>query len=52
MKEAIESCVDVGLDSYYPLVTEDPEVHRDVIIKIPNIAQTQLDRVLDPQNKN
>lgn len=53
MNNAISNCVDMGMDSYYPLVTEDPEKQREYTIKIPqNIPATQLNRVFDPQNKD
>lgn len=43
------SAVDMGQDSYYPLVTEDPEIHKDYSLKIPS---AQLDRVFDKKHKN
>lgn len=39
----------MGQDSFYPLVTEDPEIHRDYNLKIPS---AQLDRVFDKKNTN
>lgn len=44
INESILSAIDMGQDSFYPLVTEDPEIHRDYNLKIPS---AQLDRVFD-----
>jgi hypothetical protein len=49
VNQAIDSCVDVGLDSYYPLVTDDPALKVEFTKKI---HREQLNNVFDPQNQN
>lgn len=54
VNKGIASCIDVGEDSFYPLVTEDPERQKEFTIKIPqnNFHSAHMNQVFDQTNQS
>jgi hypothetical protein len=47
MQQSIECFEDMAMDSYYPLMTTDPTIHKEYILKI---TDEHLDKVFDKNN--
>lgn len=47
MKQSIECFEDIAQDSYYPLMTNDPAIKKEYILKI---TDEHLDKVFDKNN--